>query len=106
MLDTTSETNRISKLNPTDMLSYDRLMSREDLARYLNVSMRTVDTIRAIGFSGRPALEPILKTGRMVCWSPEQVKNWLMIPEKRIKHAGGRPRKVDASSPAPSSATA
>ena len=75
------------------MESSENLLTREELAALLNVSLRTVDTIQKKGMLSRPPLVP-LKIGRCVRFDGAKVVGWLNLEAPPITRRGrGRPKK-------------
>ena len=65
----------------------DRCYSKQELARFLGLSVRSLDRANAAGLL--PA--PDLVVGRSPRWSPETVRKWLKSRPRLPGRKGGRP---------------
>ena len=78
----------------------EELLTKEDLARILQISPRSVDTIVTRGLAGRPPLK-IINIGRNVRVEPAALIDWLKkMAEPVAPRKCGRPRKYRAVSSA------
>ena len=73
------------------------LLSKADVARLLNISLRSVTEAMSKGFAGRPPLKPVMggaAGGKIVRFHPDHVREWLTAsPEPTERRGRGRPRK-------------
>lgn len=79
---------------PPNPITESRLLTRRDLSAILCVSLKTVSKIQAGGFAGRPALRPVIRSGRCTRFRAVDLENWLSAgqePPARLRR--GRPRK-------------
>jgi len=56
----------------------DRCLGKSELARYLGLSVRTLDRANAMGLLPRPDLT----VGRSPRWAPETIRKWLRARPK------------------------
>lgn len=68
-------------------------ISRQELARFSQVSSRLIDQIRISSFNGRPLLRPVLRGANIVRFAPTDVTAWLSPSSEPTARCGrGRPR--------------
>lgn len=77
----------------------DRLLTRDDVAQILGVSLKSVTKIQTGRFAGRPPLRPILQTSHVTRFRRADLEQWLLSGEQQqVRRGRGRPRKYPLKS--------
>lgn len=72
----------------------DRLLTRNDVAQILGVSLKSITKIQTGRFAGRPALRPIIKTAHITRFRASDLEQWLLSGvERPVRQSRGRPKK-------------